>query len=53
VEQGWNHTKYSELANYLPDTLEQLHEAVRFSFASKHYHPTLLRLSFYYPKPKL
>ena len=53
VKQVWNHTKYSELANYLPDTLEQLHEAVGFSLASKYYHSTLLRLSFYYAKPKL
>jgi transposase len=53
VEQGWNHTKYSDLANYLPDTLEQLHEAVGFSLASKHDQPTLLRSFFQYAKLKL
>jgi transposase len=53
VEQGWNHTKYSDLANYVPDTLEQLHEAVGFSRASKHYQPILLRSFFQYAKLKL
>jgi transposase len=53
VEQGWNHTKYSDLANYLPDTLEQLHEAVGFSLASKCHRPVLLRSFFHYAKLKL
>ena len=33
VEQVWNHTKYKELANYLPDNLDALHDAVGFSLA--------------------
>lgn len=28
VEFVWNHTKYSDLANFVPDDVEQLHEAV-------------------------
>jgi transposase len=53
VEQGWNHTKYKELANYLPDHLEALHEAVGFSLASQHFQQTLLRSCFAYAKLQL
>jgi transposase len=53
VEQSWNHTKYSDLANYVPDTVAQLHEAVGFSLASNHYQPALLRSFFRYAKLKL
>jgi hypothetical protein len=53
VEQLWDHTKYSEPANDLPDDLEEWHEAVGFSLASKRYHPTLLRSRFRYAKLKL
>jgi hypothetical protein len=51
--QGWNPPKYSDLAHYLPDPVEQLHEAVGFSLASKHYQPSLLRSFFQYAKLQL
>jgi transposase len=53
VEQGWNHTKDGELANYLPGTLEQMHDATGFSLASKRYHSALLRSRFHYARLKL
>jgi transposase len=53
VEQVWNHTKYKELANYLPDHLAALHEAVGFSLASQHFQQTLLRSCFGYAKLQL
>lgn len=53
VEQVWNHTKYKELANYLPDSLEALHDAVGFSLASNRFQQILLRSCFGYAKLKL
>jgi transposase len=53
VEQVWNHTKYKELANYLPDHLEALLDAVGFSLASHRFHQTQLRSCFAYAKLKL
>jgi hypothetical protein len=47
------HTKYSEPANYLPNDLEELHEAMGFSLASRCDHPTLFRSGFRYAKLKL
>jgi transposase len=53
VEQVWNHTKYQELANYLPDNLDALHDAVGFSLASHRFQQTRLRSCFAYAKLKL
>lgn len=53
VEQIWNHTKYQELANYLPANVEALHDAVGLSLASTRFQPTLLRSCFKYAKLKL
>ena len=53
VEQVWNHTKYSDLANYLPPNLEALCDEVGFSLASKRWSPALLRSCFRYAKLKL
>jgi hypothetical protein len=50
VEQVWNHTKYSELANALPNTVEELQEAVALSLATKRDNPALLRSCFRYAK---
>src|SRR5262249_40520787 len=53
LEQGWNYTKDSELANYLPGTLEQLHDPVGFSLPTKRYHPALLPSCFHYARLRL
>jgi transposase len=53
VEQLWNHTKYRELANYLPEDVEALQDAVGFSLASTRFQQPLLRSCFRYAKLKL
>jgi transposase len=53
VEQIWNHTKYRELANYLPEDVAALQDAVGFSLACTRFQQTLLRSCFRYAKLKL
>lgn len=53
VEPVGNPTKYTELANYLPDHWEALHEAVGFALASQRFQQTRLRSCFGYAKLKL
>jgi transposase len=53
VEQIWNHTKYRELANYLPEDLAALQDAVGFSLAGTRFQQTLLRSCFRYAKLQL
>jgi transposase len=36
VEFAWNHTKYTDLANFIPDDLEHLRTAVLDSFVDQH-----------------
>lgn len=35
VEFAWNHTKYTDLANFIPDDVHHLHDAVLDSFADQ------------------
>lgn len=53
VEQIWNHTKYRELANYLPEDGAALQDAVGVSLASTRFQQPLLRSCFGYAKLKL
>lgn len=46
VEQVWNHTKHSDLANYLPEDINQLGKAVRNSLRKKRNNQRLLRSFF-------
>ncbi len=46
VEQVWNHSKYAELANYVPDDVDDLHGAVAVSLAIQAPQQTLLRNYF-------
>lgn len=46
VEQVWNHTKYDDLANYLPEDIKQLGNAVRSSLKKKRTNQRLLRSFF-------
>jgi transposase len=42
AEQVWNHTKYADLANVIPEDVADLEEAVGDSIAAQHRHPLLL-----------
>jgi len=46
VEQVWNHSKYSELANYIPDDVRALEKAVCESIEHIRSQKTLLRSFF-------
>lgn len=50
VEPSWGHTKYADLANFLPDNLEELSKAVDSSLSQKRENPNLLRSFFEYAK---
>jgi hypothetical protein len=53
VEQFWNHTKYTDLANFIPDDLNHLQTAVNESFQEQSQDQVLLRSFFAYSKLKL
>lgn len=53
VEQCWNHTKYADLANFIPDDVDHLHTAVTDSFAKTQSNQELLRSCFAYSKLSL
>jgi len=42
-EQVWNRTKYTDLANFIPDNIQQLSRAVRKSLCKTRSEQTLLR----------
>ena len=46
TEQCWNHSKYSDLANYVPADVHRLRTAVRNSFANQRTNQPLLRSYF-------
>lgn len=50
VEQIWNHSKYSHLANFVPDTVEHLAEAVEESLRVQSRQQHLLRSFFHCAK---
>ena len=50
VEQIWNHTKYADLANYIPDNLNDLCGEVEQSIIRMRYAPSLLRSFFKHAK---
>jgi len=50
VEQCWNHTKYSDLPNFIPDDLDHLHRAVDASITDQSEDQELLRSFFAYTK---
>jgi transposase len=49
VEMVWDHTKYADLANFIPDDGPHLHRAVTDSLKNTGRNPTLLRLFFRRP----
>jgi transposase len=52
-EQVWNHSKYSQLANFIPDNVEHLAEAVEESLHVQSGQQHLLRSFFHCAKLKL
>lgn len=46
VEMIWNHTKYADLANYIPDDIHNLHQAVTSSIQAARSDGRLLRSAF-------
>jgi len=45
-EQVWNRTKYTDLANFIPENIEQLSRSVRKSLRRTRSQQTLLRSFF-------
>ena len=50
VEQCWNHTKYGDLANFIPDDINHLETEVHNSIDALHHNQTLLRSFFDFVK---
>ena len=46
VEEVWNHTKCVDLANFVPDDLDELHEAVIDSLEQQAASPLLKKACF-------
>ena len=53
VEAVWSHTKYSDLANYVPDDADELYDAVGNSLNDLDSNQTLLRSFFAWAELKL
>jgi len=47
AEQVWNHVKYADLANFIPDDLADLDHAVRSSMARQRDQTSLIRSYFH------
>jgi transposase len=50
TEQVWNHTKYADLANFIPDNVLELGQAVAGSLRTKRQNQSLLRSFFNHAK---
>jgi transposase len=50
VEQCWNHTKYSDLANFIPNDLDHLHKAIDVSITQQGRDQRLLHSFFAHAK---
>lgn len=46
VEAIWNHAKYADLPNHVPDDVWELHDLVAESLNDQHFRPPLLRSFF-------
>lgn len=53
VEQVWNRTKYTDLANHIPEDILSLGQEVVRSIRQTRSHPTLLRSFFQHAKLRL
>jgi transposase len=48
VEMVWNHTKYADLANFIPQDVDHLHQSIVASIKNTSTQPDLLRSFFKY-----
>jgi hypothetical protein len=46
VDHAWGHTKYGEMANFIPHDLDDLSHEIAASLLAKHQRPDLLRAFF-------
>ena len=53
VEQVWNHSKYADLANFIPDGVEHLRREVEASIRGQRGKPALLLSSFRHARLQL
>ncbi|MCY2924506.1 MAG: transposase, partial [Planctomycetota bacterium] len=53
VEHVWNHTKYGDLANYIPDDVFDLELELDWSIYQTRHRPELLRSFFHAAKLEL
>lgn len=53
VEALWSHAKYTALANFVPDDVDHLHDAVIEAVGDPHFNQPLLRSFFHAAKLKL
>ena len=53
VEHVWNHTKYGDLANYVPDGVDDLEQEVNWSLCQTRQYANLLRSFFHAAKLEL
>ena len=53
VEQGWNHTKYAELPNFIPRNVNHLEKAITAAMSKHQRSQPLLRSFFQYAKLRL
>jgi transposase len=53
TEQVWNHTKYADLANFVPHDVLELGQAVATSLRTKRQHQSLLRSFFHHAELKI
>jgi transposase len=49
-EECWNHTKYSDLANFIPDNLDELEQGVAAALNRQRRNLNLLRSFFQYAR---
>lgn len=53
VEEIWNHSKYSDLANFIPNDISDLHNKIKGSLRGQSKNQILLRSYFKYAGLKL
>jgi transposase len=53
VEWCWNHTKYTDMANFVPDNVDSLHDAISASVTQQSQNKNLVRSLFAGAKLKL
>ena len=50
VEQCWNHTKYADLENFIPDDVDHLQQAIQASITEQSEERELLKSFFAYAR---